>query len=145
MDPSIFRYGGKWWIFVSYPENDVLDLFSSDKLEGPYEKHPSSPIVSGDRRRARPGGRVVVFEGKVIRYAQDAFPHYGRRLRAFLVKKLTPTDYVEEEVSMIPVLEASGKGWNADGMHQVSPVSLPGGGWAAAVDGVSRNRMVLHW
>ena len=145
VDSSIFRYGGKWWIYTSYPENDILDLFFADKLRGPYRKHPASPIVSGDRRRARPGGRVVVDGKRVIRYAQDAFPHYGHRLRAFLVTTLTPTQYAEKEVPMTPVLGASGKGWNADGMHQVSPVPLPSGGWAAGVDGVNRNALVFTW
>ncbi len=143
VDSSIFRYKGKWWIFTSYPENDILDLFYSDRLEGPYRKHPASPVVRGDRSRARPGGRVVVWRGKVIRYAQDAFPHYGHRIRAFLVKTLTPTKYEEEEVQVTPRIGASGRGWNADGMHQVSPVPLPGGGWAAGVDGVRRDRLVF--
>jgi len=143
VDSTIFRHGGKWWIFTSYPENDLLDLFYSEKLQGPYTKHPASPVVRGDRKRARPGGRVVEWRGKVIRFAQDAYPRYGHRIRAFLVKKLTPTEYVEEEVPMDPVLGASGKGWNADGMHQVSPIPLPSGGWAAGVDGVNRNHLVL--
>ena len=144
VDPTIFRHGGKWWIYTSYPENDILDLYWADRLEGPYRRHPASPIVSGDRHRARPAGRVTPWKGGLIRYAQDAVPHYGRRIRAFFVEKLTPTEYAEKEVPLEPALEARGSGWNADGMHQVSPVPLPGGGWAAAVDGVRRNRLTVR-
>src|SRR5215216_5034895 len=74
-DPSIFHFDDRWWMFVcSTPyKHDTLRLYFADDLLGPWREHPRSPVVRGDKRIARPGGRVLVIEGKVIRFTHDCY------------------------------------------------------------------------
>src|SRR5258708_6677101 len=69
-DPSLFRFADRWWLLAcSTPqEHDTLRLFFADELPGPWFEHPSSPIVAGDNRKARPGGRVLVLGDRIIRF-----------------------------------------------------------------------------
>ena len=137
-DASVFRYGERWWLFAeTNPEerHDTLRLFSADHLLGPWREHSKSPVVVGNARLARPAGRVLVLEDRIIRYAQDCFPHYGTRVRAFEVIDLTTASYQEQEVAESPVLVPSGAGWNAAGMHHVDVHPMEDGRWIACVDG----------
>ena len=136
-DPSIFRFDDLWWLFVcSTPyQHDTLRLYFAENLTGPWREHPQSPIVRGDMRRARPAGRVVNQGNHLIRFAQDCLPRYGSRVRAFHILELTTTKYEEVENSASPVLQASGSGWNALGMHHVDAHQQSDGAWFACVDG----------
>jgi hypothetical protein len=137
-DPSIFQFGGKWWLFVetsAEQKSDTLRLYCADDLMGPWLEHPASPIVNQDERMARPAGRVLVLEDRVIRYAQDCFPAYGTQVRAFEITELTSTSYREREVVESPILGPSGRGWNASGMHHIDLHRLDTGQWLACVDG----------
>jgi hypothetical protein len=137
-DPSIVRYGNRWWLFVETSptgRHDRLSLYHAEALTGPWVEHPCSPIVSGDPRIARPAGRVLVRDGVVIRFAQNCGPGYGTEVRAFAVTELTPTGYAEREVRERPILAAGTAAWNAGGMHHVDAHRLHDGRWIAAVDG----------
>jgi hypothetical protein len=137
-DSSIFFYNDKWWIFTETNPNfkwDTLRLYYANDLIGPWFEHPQSPIIEGDARSARPGGRVLVLKNRIIRYAQDCYPFYGTQVRAFEIMELTPTSYSEREVSDSPVLTASGAGWNESGMHHIDPHFIDDGQWIACVDG----------
>ena len=136
-DPSIFRFDDLWWLFVcSTPyQHDTLRLYFADELTGPWREHPESPLVRGDMRRARPAGRVVNVNNHPIRFAQDCLLRYGSRVRAFDILELTTTTYTEVENSASPVLQASGSGWNALGMHHVDAHQQRDGTWLACVDG----------
>jgi hypothetical protein len=140
-DPSIFRFHDRWWMFAcSTPhEHDTLRLFMARRLEGPWGEHPSSPIVQGNNRSARPAGRVLVLGDTIIRYAQDCFPIYGSQVRAFEISRLTPDAYVERESKHSPVLIGTGSGWNAVGMHHIDPHLTGDNGWLACVDGQCAN------
>jgi hypothetical protein len=134
-DPTVFEHDGGWWMFgcpTPY-QHDRLELFWSDDVRGPWHRHPSSPVVSGDPRRSRPAGRPCRIDGTLVRFAQDCRPDYGTAVRAFAVTKLTRHDYVERELAA-PVVTATGSGWNADGMHTVD-LHPWRGRWIAAVDG----------
>src|SRR5215204_6180803 len=45
-DPSIFRFGDKWWMFTcSTPyQHDELRLYFASELAGKWQEHPASPI-----------------------------------------------------------------------------------------------------
>lgn len=137
VDPTIFHYKGKWWMYVcSRPYgHDELRLFCADVLLGPWTEHPKSPIVKRNRNIARPGGRVYVSGDRIIRFTQDDAPVYGIAVRAFEVKELTPTTYRETELATSPILSGSGSGWNAAGMHNIDLHELGDGNWIACVDG----------
>jgi hypothetical protein len=137
-DPSIFHFDNRWWLFAcSTPyEHDTLKLYFADHLTGPWIEHPASPIVHGNKHNARPGGRVLVLNEKIIRFTQDCLPTYGVQLRAFEISELTTTTYAEKENRESPILGDSGSGWNRWGMHHIDPHLLADGQWIACVDGL---------
>ncbi len=132
-DPSIFYYKHGWWLFAA-KGNDSLHLFFADDLMGPWKEHPKSPIISGDPHIARPGGKVLVIDGRVIRFAQDDFPTYALKVHAFEITELSTETYKEQKLAD-SVLEPSGIGWNAGGMHHICPWQIGENQWIAAVDG----------
>jgi hypothetical protein len=136
-DPSIVRFNGMWWMFACTPvaKSDTLCLYYSNHLMGLWQEHPCSPIVEGDARIARPAGRVTLWDGKLIRFAQDCHTRYGAQVRAFEVTRLTLTSYSEKEAEVSPVLVAATEGWNSQGMHHVDPHLTTEGRWIACVDG----------
>lgn len=136
-DPSICRYDNTWYLFVSTPQNDVLNLYYSDDLLKGWKLHPMSPIVKFDKRFARPGGRVINYNGKLYRFAQDDSSVYGRQLFAFEITELSKNSYAEKLASDKPVVKMTGTGWNAVGMHNVDAHKLKDN-WMAVVDGRSR-------
>jgi hypothetical protein len=132
VDSSLFRVGKLWWLFTSRPTNDELRLFYADRLTGSWVEHPLSPVVQGDASVARPGGRVLVFDGRVIRYTQDCAGEYGRQLRAFEVCELTTSTYRERKVSDNPVTVPKRK--IPRRIHHIDPHRLPDGRWIACAD-----------
>lgn len=135
-DPTVFRHDGRWWL-LGCPRpmrHDALSLFWADDVRGPWHEHPASPIVRDDRSRARPAGRVQLIGSRLHRFAQDCDPAYGSGVRAFAITSLTTTLYAEEEVAPVPLLFASGRGWNRDGMHHID-LQPVGDEWLACVDG----------
>lgn len=69
-DPSIFRWGGAWWMFACDTpfEHRSLRLFYARHLEGPWVEHHGSPIVQDNASIARPTGRVLALDGRLIRF-----------------------------------------------------------------------------
>jgi hypothetical protein len=138
LDASIFRHADKWWLFTeTNPQHnfDTLRLYYADELLGSWIEHPKSPIISGNAHIARPGGRVLVMNDKIIRYTQDCQPDYGTQLRAFEITELTTTSYQEREINQNLVLKPTGVGWNGAGMHHIDPHLLHEEQWIACVDG----------
>jgi hypothetical protein len=137
-DASVFRHGGKWWLFADTSpgiNHDTLRLYYADDLMGPWLEHCKSPIIAGDARNARPAGRVLVESDRIVRYTQNCVPYYGTEVRAFEITKLTTADYHEREIDQNPVLTFSGIGWNACGMHHIDPHFIDNKHWIASVDG----------
>jgi hypothetical protein len=136
-DPSMFCFADKWWLFTCPTpyKHDTLALYSAASPVSPWTEHPSSPIISGNKTIARPGGRVLLFDGKLVRFTQDCYPTYGRQVRAFEITELTATTYQEHEASAGPVLSPGESGWNASGMHHVDAHRV-NGSWLACVDGL---------
>jgi len=141
VDSSILRHEERWWLFTeTNPDlrHDTLRLYHADKLMGPWFEHPMSPIVKGNGTRARPAGRVSVFDDTIVRYAQSCYPSYGSKVRAFAVTELTTTTYRDHQIHHGPILEANGAGWNAGGMHHLDAHRVNSGEWLACVDGWSK-------
>lgn len=156
-DASILRHEGRWWLFVetSGGRNDTLRLYHAAMLEGPWQEHPHSPVVRDDAENARPAGRIVAADGRLLRFAQNCGPAYGTDVRVREIVRLTPQEYEERPHGPGPVLGPAAESeaangsmapggdpdgttataWNAGGMHHVDPVHLGEGRWLAAVDG----------
>ena len=134
-DSTILYFQNTWWLFTCTNENQTLWLYFSSSPDGEWIKHPKSPIVKRDNRKARPGGHLINWKGRLLRIAQCDHPHYGYSVRAFEITHLSPRDYEERELQEDPILVASMKGWNADGMHQLSIYPGTNNEILAAVDG----------
>lgn len=136
LDPTIFEHNGRWWMFVeTNPQHrwDTLRLFHSDRPDGGWREHPRSPVIMGNPHHARPGGSVVVWDGRPVRLAQDCAPDYGMRVHAFAIEEITATEYRERPFGI--VLDAGQLGWNRAGMHHLDAKPDGAGGWIACVDG----------
>ena len=137
-DASLVHVGDTWWMFVdSSPDmqHHTLRLYYANRLTGPWGEHPQSPIIAQNPHIARPAGRVMVADNRLLRFTQDCAPTYGSQVHAFEITTLTPAHYAERAVAPQPLLTASGNGWNADGMHHVDLQHLGGTSWLASVDG----------
>jgi len=113
VDPTLFTYQGKWWMFANMVENkgatstwDELFVFhADDPVDGDWKPHARNPIVS-DVRRARPAGRLFVHNGIIYRPGQDCSRCYGYGIRLHEVLTLTEEEYREKEACAIEPLWA---------------------------------------
>jgi hypothetical protein len=136
VDNSIIYFNDQWWLFASITNNDTLYLFHADKLTGPWIEHPASPIVTANNHKARPSGRLLVYEDHLYRYTMDVNPSSGtHQVMAYRITEISPTQYSEELAQTDCVLKGSGSGWNGQAMHQLDPVEIKPGQWIASVDG----------
>jgi hypothetical protein len=136
IDPSIFRHRDLWWMFTSLPSHDVLRLHFANDLLGPWREHPKSPLIRGNPRAARPAGRILTLEdGRILRFAQECEPTYGRQVFAFEITRLDESGYSESPVGDRPILSGSLFGWNSYKMHHLDAHCLAPGRWIACVDG----------
>lgn len=137
-DATVFYSDNVWWLFAcSTPyQNNTLELFYSHELEGPWLKHPHSPIVNNNKKLARPGGRIIQVENKWIRLAQDCEIRYGNKLRAIEITELTTKRYSERALPNPVLVPEKKKGhWHSAGMHHMDAHQLDNNSWIACVDG----------
>jgi hypothetical protein len=137
-DSSLFRFDGKWWMLTDTgldSASPILRLFFASELTGPWREHQLSPIVDADKRLARPAGRVIIVDGRPVRFAQPAMPDYGTEVRALEITELSTSQYCERQVGDAPILGAGSETWNSGGMHHIDAHKLPDGSWLACVDG----------
>lgn len=135
-DATIHHDGSWWWLFAQRGL-DELCLFLADTPLGPWHPHPASPLWPGNRARTRPGGRLQLDQGRLLRFAQDAWPSYGSCLRAYHVQCLDPEHYHEQECTESPIFQATRSGWNALAMHHLDAIRWDDGDWLAVVDGAT--------
>lgn len=145
VDSSIFEFEGRFWLFTTSNDKQNKDnnlrLYYADDLFGKWIEHPRSPVIQNDPDIARPAGRVLVLDDRIIRYAQDDYPTYGSQVRAFVISELTTSTYKEEPIGSEPIVKLSGAGWNRDGMHHIDSHSLGKATWVACVDGKGPERV----
>lgn len=136
VDSSIFFFDGRWWVFSNpvAPENQVLELFYAEAVNGPWQRHPMSPLISGNNHIARGGGRTIILDNRPVRFTQDCFPYYGTSVRVFEVCVLTTSSYEERELEFSPILSAAQEPWRKQGMHHIDPHFVDNR-WLACVDG----------
>ncbi|MFX0138283.1 MAG: hypothetical protein ACFFDN_31875, partial [Candidatus Hodarchaeota archaeon] len=128
-DPTIYRYKGKWWLFCSkFSDLPIINLyiFYSDELNGPWIGHPLNPVKS-DVISSRPAGTPFIYNGKLIRPAQDCSKTYGSRIVLNEVRKLTETEFEEK---VIKVIETERYEKYNKGIHTLSSI-----GTSTLIDG----------
>lgn len=118
VDPSLFYHDGYWWLFFTdlVSTNERLHIWFSTSLRGPYIAHANNP-VKVDIRSSRSAGNLFILNGKLFRPSQDCSTRSGRRIIINQVQKLTPTEFVEEEYT---ILEPAPGSEFPDGMHTLS-------------------------
>jgi hypothetical protein len=116
-------------------QNGRLRLYTSSSLLGPWQEHSCSPVVDNDPAIARPAGRVLVEDGRILRFAQNCSAAYGVDVRAIEIVSLTQHQYEERTVDSPPVLGPQDAEWNRGGMHHLDVHRLDDGTYLASVDG----------
>lgn len=141
VDATIVHHENNWYLFAS-DRNDMLHLFWAEDLYGDWQRHSKSPVVKKDSEHSRPGGRVISYDGNLIRFTQNCKPSYGWDVRAFIISELTPQTYKEEAFAGNPYMKGSGviSDWNGIRMHQFDAHQTDENFWIAAADGVGRWR-----
>lgn len=131
-DSCITRVDDLFYLFT-YRDGEGL-LLLSDRVEGPYRPHPSSPF-STDPAVARCGGALLPPSGGrafTVRPAQDCSTSYGGDLNLLRVKTLTPDLY--EEAPWRDHVLARRYPWSRTGGHHLSQ-AVWRGRHMTAVDG----------
>jgi hypothetical protein len=106
LDATLAEIDGKWWMFVNIEVAgvsvnwDELHLYYSDSPLGPWKPHQKNPVKS-DVRSSRPAGKLFQWNGQLLRPAQDCSNGYGYATSINRVVRISPCDYLEEEVSRI--------------------------------------------
>ncbi|MFN2405782.1 MAG: hypothetical protein ABR594_06980 [Pyrinomonadaceae bacterium] len=102
-DATLFEVDGLWWMFVAIADTDSSDelhLYYSSTPLGPWTPHKKNPVKS-DVRNSRPAGRLFHWNGDLYRPAQDSSQRYGYAMTINRVLRLTPEEFVEQEVSKV--------------------------------------------
>lgn len=136
-DSSVIYYDNKWWMFTlgNNPSKFSLYLFYSENITGPWKEHKMSPVVVNNKRIARPGGRIINNNDKLIRYVQDCEKNYGEAVIEIEIVKLTIDEYKEQEKGVILEKSNIKNSWNKDGMHTIDTKSINDCENMVAIDG----------
>lgn len=136
-DATIVEEAGRLWMFGSVGGSessswDALHIWSSDRLEGPWQPHGRNPVVL-DALGARPAGAFFRRDGALWRPAQDCAAGYGAGLALCRVMQLDDDGFAQK---IETVLAAGGPGWPGTGLHTLN--------WAAGIEVIdgcrTRNR-----
>lgn len=122
IDASIIAYEGRYWMFFALPGPaqralDELHIAYADTLTGPWTLHAHNPVRK-DIATARMGGTPFIHEGTLYLPMQDGTHTYGGALRILKVTRLTPEQFIAEEVRHIAPAQF-GHAY-ADGCHTLS-------------------------
>ena len=121
IDPTLIRHDGLYWLFYTvhdarYDGDLHLHIAFSERLEGPYSRHPANPVKTS-ARSARPGGTPFIDrQGRLIRPAQNFCRTYGGSIVFNRVDLLTPERFSEEEVGELLPFDPYYK----DGLHTIA-------------------------
>nr|WP_235829502.1 formyl transferase [Croceicoccus estronivorus] len=85
VDASILNWQGRWWLFYSSAASKTsklahLHVAWAENLCGPWVFHPKNPVrIASDS--ARPGGKPIVMDGRIMLPVQDCSRTYGGAIR----------------------------------------------------------------
>lgn len=137
-DATAFRHRGRWWLSATVRDggscSDALHLWSADRLQGPWRPHARNPVLV-DISAARPAGRVVVRDGRLIRPVQDGRDGYGASLALAEVTRLDDDAFEQRVVSRL----GPGPQWPGRRLH-----TLNRAGWLEVIDGSAYSPRYRH-
>lgn len=106
-DATLFFHEGYWYIFGTEKlsqggsRDQYLHIYFSKELNSEvWDPHPLNPLNT-DVRGARPAGRILKKNDKLLRPTQIGAPKYGYGIRINEIMKLSPTEFIEEKRSEI--------------------------------------------
>lgn len=124
IDPTVFYKDGLWWMFVGRLVNswrepaDTIHLFYSEDFKGPWFSHPRNPVIIRPFM-ARSAGRVITYDGVLIRPVQDSSQSYGGGLLFYEISVLSTTEYEEKRIGSWK----SDKSWPFNqGLHHIEKI-----------------------
>lgn len=122
-DSTILKHNNKYWIFGTMSDNGAeykLDVYTSDRLLGPYTPHRANPIKSG-LNGTRSAGNFIQIDGAVYRPSQNCLNNYGESIT---INKITKLDEIsiEEEPYMTIELNSQQK-CNHD-VHSIHTINI---------------------
>jgi hypothetical protein len=100
VDVTLLRHADRLWLFANVKEPggsslNALHLYiADDLLAGTWQPHPRNPVVH-DLASSRPGGRIFIQDGALIRPAQDNSRRYGGALKFQRIVTLSEANYAE--------------------------------------------------
>ena len=110
VDTAAVWYGDRYWIYTTElparymplaQRKSTLRLYYTEDLVQVWKEHRLSPIVVNNRQIGRSGGRPVVYQDNVYRFAQDGTNSYGEGIHVIRAHVLTPELYQEQQLAFI--------------------------------------------
>jgi hypothetical protein len=136
VDGTVFALGGLHWLLGTRADDDYnarLFAWYAETPFGPWTAHACNPIKV-DIAGARSAGTPFMFNGSLIRPAQDCSRTYGGAVVLNRIIELSPTRFAEEPIGRI---EPDPRSFYSDGVH-----TLCVSDGLILVDGKYRRR---HW
>jgi hypothetical protein len=144
-DATLFKHASRWWMTATVKDgegscSDALHLWSAAALYGPWTPHRRNPVLI-DISAARPAGRVVRRNDRLIRPVQDCRRGYGAALALAEITRLDDDGF---EQSIIKTLEPGKAAWPGWRLH-----TLNRAGRLECIDGAAINfklkAKLAHW
>jgi hypothetical protein len=116
VDGTVFALGGLYWLLGTRADDNYnarLFAWYAETPFGPWTAHACNPIKV-DIAGARSAGTPFMFNGSLIRPAQDCSRTYGGAVVLNRIIELSPTRFSEEPVGRI---EPDPRSFYRDGVH----------------------------
>jgi hypothetical protein len=98
-DATLFEHDGRWWMLATVRDgggafSDALHIWSAPDVHGPWVSHRRNPVLV-DIATARPAGRVVRRNGRLLRPFQDCRKGYGTALGVAEITRLDDDGFAQ--------------------------------------------------
>jgi len=133
-DATLVELNGLWWMFATVQDgagafSDALHIWSASSLLGPWLPHKRNPVMI-DIASARPAGRIVSRNGKLIRPVQDCRQGYGSALGLAEITRFDAEGYEQR----VDTLLQPGPLWSGRRLHTLNRAGplecIDGSAWA---------------
>ena len=109
VDATLLLKNSRCYLFFGENQSahTVLNLWVSDSPFDMFKPHPKSPVAISPSN-ARMGGKLLSYEGKLIRFGQNNSGEYGESLVMMDIVNLSDESYEEVYLGTISIDEFNG-------------------------------------